>query len=109
MLLLLLKSFIEFVGTFTFLSVIVNTLSLPSNNFTGPVSVAVALLASIYFGARVTGGHFNPAVSIMMAIKEKITLVETVCYVTSQIAGGVAAAFFDTLVKNNLATLPSTN
>lgn len=94
-----LKSFVEFLGTFTFLSVIVNTLSLSASDFTGPISVAVALLASIYFGARVSGGHFNPAVSVMMAIKEKSTILEAVCFIFAQIIGSIAAAYFDTLVK----------
>lgn len=102
----LLKTAVEFIGTFTFLSVIVNTLSLSPNDFTGPISVAVALLASIYFGARVTGGHFNPAVTVMMAIKQKVTIIESVCYISAQIIGGIAAAYFDSLVKHNLAGLP---
>lgn len=103
----LLKSAVEFIGTFTFLSVIVNTLSLSPNDFTGPISVGLALIVSIYFGGRVSGGHFNPAVTIMMLIKDKITVIESICYILAQVVGGVAAAYFDSLVKHCLSVIPN--
>ena len=49
------KFIVELLGTFFFVSVILNTLSLSSGNPTGPISVAVALLAAIYFGGSVSG------------------------------------------------------
>ena len=44
------KFLIELLGTFFFVSVILNTLTLSADNYTGPITVAVALLAAIYFG-----------------------------------------------------------
>ena len=106
--LILLKFFVEFLGTFTFLSIIVNTLSLSTElKSLGTISVSIGLLASIFFGARVTGAHFNPAVSVMLAIKKIITPVEGIYYISAQILGGIFAAYFDSLVMNLLTNLPS--
>ena len=53
-----LKYFVEFLGTFLFLSVILASGS--------PVLIALSLLAVILLGGSISGGHFNPAVSVMM-------------------------------------------
>ena len=41
-------------------------------------------------GAK-SGGHFNPAVSVMMAAAGKVSMKDLAPYVIAQIAGGLAA------------------
>jgi len=84
---------VEFLGTFFFLSIILNTLIEPTY---GPIAVAAGLLAAIYFGGRISGGHFNPAVSIMMFIKGNINGDLAIVYISAQIIGALSA-----LVLNN--------
>ena len=79
----MLNYLVEFVGTFVFLSVILRVGE--------PIPIAVALLASIYFGGSISGGHFNPAVSVMMAMAGKMNMKDLAPYVIAQIAGGLAA------------------
>jgi aquaporin Z len=87
----LIKYFVELIGTFIFVSIILNTLT---DSSITPVSVAVGLLAVIYFGGRISGGHFNPAVSIAMFLKNKITMQVLLGYIVVQILGaGVAVKF----------------
>lgn len=77
---------VEFVGTFIFLSVILASgQALP---------IAIALAAAIYFGGAISGGHFNPAVSIMKYFAKSISAQETVFYVVAQVLGGLAALYF---------------
>jgi aquaporin Z len=83
----------EFMGTFFFLSVILNAVA---DVAFGPIAVAIGLLAAIYFGGKVSGGHFNPAVSIMMYVKGKLTGDLTILYISAQIIGALCA-----LVVNN--------
>ena len=79
----MLKYFVEFLGTFLFLSVILATES--------PLLIAIALLAVILLGGAISGGYFNPAVSVMMWANGGITMKDMVIYAASQIAGGLAA------------------
>ena len=80
------KIICEFVGTFIFLSVILAT--------GDPLAIGLALAVSVYFGIKVSGGHFNPAVTVMMYFKKAINDKELVCYIISQVLGGLAALNF---------------
>lgn len=86
---ILLKAVIaEFIGTFFFFSIILNAIA---NASLGPVAVAIGLLAAIYFGGSISGGHFNPAVSVMMFAKGNITGDVLVLYVIAQVLAGLVA------------------
>lgn len=74
---------IEFIGTFTFLSVILATGQ--------AIPIALALAASIYFGGHISGGHFNPAVSTMFLAKGALPVEKWVGFVLAQVLGGLVA------------------
>lgn len=90
----MMKYLVEFVGTFFFLSVILN-----SGGFgnMGPFVVATGLLGAVLFGGKVSGGHFNPAVSAMMFAKNSIDMKTLGFYVCAQLFGSLAAWQFNTL------------
>ena len=90
---MLAKYLVEFIGTFIFLSVIVNTGSLKEWGF-GPLSVGFALITAIYFGGKVSGGNFNPAVSTMFFCKGDLNGIDYIGYVLAQILGALAALYF---------------
>jgi len=54
-----------------------------------PVAIAAALAAMIYIGAHVSGGHYNPAVSIAVSIIGKQTWSKTIGYVFAQLSGAL--------------------
>ncbi len=91
----MLNYFVEFLGTFLFLSVILATGS--------PVLIALALLAVLLLGTSISGGHFNPAISIMMWANGALSRKDLVFYVAVQVAGGLAAlgAYKSFLVNKN--------
>jgi len=95
------KYVVEAVGTFFFLSVILHSLA---DNTIGPHSVAIALLAAIYFGNSVSWAHFNPAVSFVMFLENKLTFNLFIAYVLSQLVGGVAAWKFNQEILKNFKT-----
>lgn len=76
----------EFIGTFIFLTVILTTGS--------PLFIGLALTSVIAFGGKVSGGHFNPAVSTMLLLKKTINLETWITYVLAQILGGMLALFY---------------
>ena len=77
---------VEFIGTLTFLSVILTTGQ--------AIPIGLALAASIYFGGHVSGGHFNPAVSVMFFLNKQLSGVDLLGYIVAQVLGGATALFF---------------
>lgn len=51
----------------------------------------LALLAALYAFGEVSGGHFNPAVSLAMLLDRRIDLGTMIGYWVAQVAGGVLA------------------
>ena len=93
------KLIAEFVGAFTLIFIgagaIIAFTSNPSSNG-GIVQIAIAhgLAIGVMVSAlgHVSGGHFNPAVTIGMLATAKIRLKDAAGYIVAQLAGGVAAA-----------------
>lgn len=77
------KYLVEFVGTLFFLYVIIAT----GNAF----AIGAALTIAIMVGGKISGGHFNPAVTIMMTAAKKMSSKDTIPYILAQVAGGLAA------------------
>ena len=77
------KLLAEFLGTLLFLYVILAT--------GDAVAIGLGLMASIFILGKKSGGHFNPAVSVMMAMAGKMNMKDLAPYVVAQIAGGLAA------------------
>lgn len=82
----------EFVGTFLLvLFICVAASGVTDFAVIGLVHfLALAVLVAVLGG--VSGGHFNPAVSVALAALRKIAPADAVTYVVCQLAGGVAAA-----------------
>tara|TARA_Y100001970_G_scaffold9462_1_gene11073 strand:+ start:372 stop:641 length:270 start_codon:yes stop_codon:yes gene_type:complete len=87
----MLKHIAEMIGTFILLFVILN------NGETIPI--AIALAAGIYMTGNISGGHLNPIVSTVMLLKHKIDVSNYISYIFSQLAGGILAYKFHSLIK----------
>ena len=77
------KYIVEFLGTMFFLYVILAT--------GNPIAIGLALTLAIMVGGKMSGGNFNPAVSIMMTAAGKFPMKELAPYLIAQIVGGLAA------------------
>ena len=77
------KLLAEFLGTLFFLYVILAT--------GDAVAIGLALMSVIFILGKYSGGHFNPAVSVMMAAAGKVSMKDLAPYIIAQIAGGLAA------------------
>jgi len=75
----------ECVGTFLLVTSIL---------FTGNwLIIGLTLAAVIYITGNISGGHMNPAVSIVMYLKGATNAAECLGYSLSQILGGVVALY----------------
>src|SRR5438552_2841492 len=52
----------------------------------------IALLAGLYAFGEVSGGHFNPIVSLAMFLDRRLTALETIWYWIAQFVGAIAAS-----------------
>ena len=82
----------ELFGTFCLTLVVYATLvaDLPIPT---PVAAGLALAMMVYTIGKVSGSHVNPAVTIGLASRKKISVKDAVCYIVAQMLGGVAAMF----------------
>lgn len=88
----------EFFGTFVLVFVgaaVVATLTIPNSN--GSVVIpalghGLIVLGLVYAFASVSGGHFNPAVTVALLVAGKIALAKSVFYWIAQFAGAIVGA-----------------
>ena len=77
-----------------------------------PFAFGIALLAGLYAFGEVSGGHFNPAVSLAMFLDKRLPSTDLVGYWVSQFLGGIVAALLLLLLTNKhsvagTATVPA--
>ena len=99
----------ELLGTFTL--VFVGSLSILTGG-AGSIGIAfgfgLALLAGLYAFGEVSGGHFNPIVSLAMFLDRRLTALETIWYWVSQIVGAICASLVIWIAYANNAAVDAT-
>lgn len=83
------KYLVEFVGTFLFVLAI--GLSVRSGSALAPLAIGAALGSLVFAGGYVSGAHYNPAVSLGILIRGKLSAKDWVSYVIAQLGGGLLA------------------
>ena len=79
-----------------------------------PFAFGLALLAGLYAFSEVSGGHFNPAVSLGLFLDRRIDVADLLGYWIAQFAGAILASLVLLLATNKhsvaeTATTPSSN
>ena len=77
------KYLAEFLGTLFFVYVVVAT--------GNPLAIGAALALSVLLASSISGGHINPAVSVVMASLGKISTADLMPYIIAQILGALVA------------------
>jgi len=91
----MIRYFTEFIGTFIFLTVILNAVKTNSSlSAIVPLAIGLALAAMIEFGGNISGGHYNPAVSVMCMLNKSLPKQDLIPYISAQILGAIAAKYF---------------
>jgi aquaporin Z len=96
------KLMAEFIGTFWLVlggcgsAMLAATFASADNINIGLVGVSLAfgltVLTMAYAVGHISGGHFNPAVSIGLAVGGRFSYAELVPYIIAQVLGAIAAA-----------------
>jgi aquaporin Z len=91
----------EFIGTF-FLTFAVGVAALSGSGFV-PLAAGASLMAMIYAGGHISGGHYNPAVTLAVLVRGRIGIREVVGYWITQVVGAVIAGALARAVVNPAA------
>jgi aquaporin Z len=84
------KYVVEAIGTFVLLFTV--GVAAASGSPLAPLGVGAVLMVMVYAGSHLSGGHYNPAVTLAVLVRRRITLRDAVVYWLAQIAAGLLAA-----------------
>lgn len=80
---------VEFIGTF-FLVLTVGTAVLSAAPL-APLAVGAILMVMVYAGGHVSGAHYNPAVTLAVLVRGRISVATAAGYVCVQVLAALAA------------------
>jgi len=108
------KYIAEFIGTFFLVLTIGCTVIGSGAGAFAPLAIGSALMVMIFAGGHISGGHFNPAVTLGVWLRGRCAAKDVAPYMISQIVGAVLAAFAVKFLKGGavvttlqVATLPA--
>lgn len=84
------KLLVEFVGTF-FLVLTIGT-TVIGGIAVAPLAIGSVLMVMVFAGGHISGGHYNPAVSLAVFMRGKLAARDLGLYWAVQLAGAVLAA-----------------
>ena len=80
----------EFIGTF-FL-VLTACTAIATNPALAPLGIGAVLMVMVFAGGHISGGFYNPAVTLAAMIRGRLNLIDMAWYWVAQIVAGLAAA-----------------
>lgn len=87
------KYLVEFIGTFFLVFTVgMTVIGCDANNFLPPLAIGSALMIMVYAGGHVSGGHYNPAVTLAVWLRGRCSTADVIPYWASQILGAIVAA-----------------
>lgn len=100
------KYIYEFIGTF-FLVLTVGMTVLDSGiGPWAPLAIGSALAVMIFAGAHISGGHYNPAVSLAAYLRKKLAFKDLCQYWCAQIAAAIIGAYVTLFFKGEQVVTP---
>jgi len=77
------KYLVEFFGTLFFVYIILAT--------GNAIAIGAAMAIIVMIGGSISGGNFNPAVSVAMVAAGRLSSSELLPYILAQVGGGLVA------------------
>jgi aquaporin Z len=100
------KYLAEFIGTFFLVLTVGCTVIGHGAGPFAPLAIGSALMVMIFAGGHISGGHFNPAVTLGVWLRGKCEAKDVAPYMVFQIMGSVLAALAVRFLKGGGAVAP---
>lgn len=86
------KYLVELIGTFFLVFTVGSAVLMGGNGVIPAISIGFVLMIMVYAGAHISGGHYNPAVSLAAVFRGALPIEQLLPYWLSQLLGGLVAA-----------------
>ncbi len=97
------RNLVEFIGAF-FLVFTVGMVTIDSSvGDLAPLAIGSVLAIMVYAGGPISGGHYNPAVTLGVWLRGKLSLSEAIGYWIAQLLAGAAAGLVVLYLKGRQA------
>lgn len=84
------KLLVEFIGTFFLVFTVGATIRATAP--LAPLAIGAVLMVMVYAGGHISGGHYNPAVTVAALVRRRIGAGEAAGYWAAQLSAGLLAA-----------------
>ena len=91
---------VEFIGTFFLVATVGFTVIEPGAGPLAPLAIGSVLMVMVYAGGHVSGGHYNPAVTLAVWMRGRCDTADVPGYMISQVLGAIVAVFVVLFMKN---------
>lgn len=98
------KYLVEFIGTFFLVFTIGMTVVAPGAGDMAPLAIGSVLAVMIFAGGHISGGHFNPAVTLGVWLRGRCPAADVGPYLGAQAAGALVAAAAVKALKTGFIT-----
>ncbi len=98
------KYLVEFIGTFFLVATVGGAvLQLNGSPQMATLAIGSALMVMVYAGGHVSGGHYNPAVTLAVFLRGKCKFFDAIAYMIVQVLAALAASVVMVFLKGNAA------
>ena len=81
----------------------------PGAGMFAPLAIGCTLMVMVYAGGPISGGHYNPAVTLGVWMRGKCDTKDVLPYMAMQVLGSALAAFIIGFQKGNPMLTPMTH
>ena len=103
----MMKYLVELIGTFFLVATVGFTVIEPGAGALAAFAIGSALMIMVYAGGHVSGGHYNPAVTLAVWLRGRCPTTDVPGYMIAQVAGGLIAAFLVMFMKDTSKVVAS--
>ena len=100
------KYVVEFIGTFFLVLTVGCCVVIGGAGVIAPLGIGAALMVMIYAGGHISGGHYNPAVTLGVWVRGRCATNDVLSYWISQVIGAGLAALVLNYLKGDISTKP---
>ena len=93
----------EFIGTFFLVMIVVVSQNSNAVGVIPPFAIGLIYMSMVYACGHISGAHFNPAVSLAMFMRKRMTVNDFTYYVAAQISGAVVASLVSAVLLSGIA------